>query len=242
MHERTLTQTMKRIGIIGGLGPEATVDYYQRLVARYRELRPGAGYPDMVVDSLNPDLVRGWIEQGDLGALTDYLVRSSERLAAADASIGAMTANTVHLVFTDVATRSPLPLVSIVEATRDAARERRLTRLALFGTNFTMEAPFYPDTFAAAGMSIVVPSAEERARIHRIYLDELLIGMYLDTSRAVLLTVAKRMKADEEVDGLILGGSELPLILKPEHETIAGLPFLDTTAIHVDALLVRALA
>lgn len=233
---------MRRIGILGGLGPEATIDYYQRLIRGYRELAPGTGYPDMIIDSLNMDFVRGSIEKPDLVALTDYLVRSCDRLAAAGAVIGAMTANSPHLVFDEVARRSPLPLVSIVEATRDAAHARDLTRLALFGTSFTMEAPFYPEACAAVGISIVLPDPGQRERIHRIYLDELVLGKFLDSSRDELIGIAAQMKARERVDGLILGGTELPLILKPEHETAAGMPFLDTTAIHVDAILARALS
>lgn len=104
-----------------------------------------------------------------------------------------------------------------------------------------MEAEFYPSAFAAGGMAIVVPTPEERARIHGIYYGELVLGNVVESSRAELLAIASRMKAEDRIDGLILGGTELTLMLKTQHEAAVGLPFLDTAGIHVDAILERAL-
>lgn len=115
---------MQRIGLVGGLGPESTVDYYQRLIGRYRELPGSTGYPPIVIDSLDVDHARGLVERREWEALADYHVFSCQRLAAAGASVGALGSNTSHLVFDAVAARSPIPLVSIVEATREAARAR----------------------------------------------------------------------------------------------------------------------
>jgi aspartate racemase len=124
-------------------------------------------------------------------------------------------------------------LLSIVEATADAAVGSGLRRLALFGTRFTMAAPMYPEAFSRRNLEIVVPKAEEQTFIDAKYFSELFIGVILDDTRTALLEIANVMKQRDGVDGLILGGTELSLILREPRA--AGLPVLDTTQIHVDA-------
>src|SRR6185503_15358029 len=108
----------------------------------------------------------------------------------------------------------PIPLLSIVEATRDAAVARGRARLALFGTRYTMQARFYPDVLGAAGIACLLPSPDEQAYIHEKYLGELVNGVFLPETRRRLLAIAQRMKADDAIDGIILGGTELPLLLR----------------------------
>lgn len=122
-----------------------------------------------------------------------------------------------------------------MEATADAAAAARLLRLALFGTRFTMQAALFPEAFARRGMTIVVPNEEEQAFIHAKYMGELFVGTILDETRAGLIEIVEAMKERDNVDGLILGGTELSLILR--EPTAAGLPVLDTTQIHVDAAI-----
>ena len=126
-------------------------------------------------------------------------------------------------------------MISIVEATRDRARELNLQRPALFGTRFTMEAKFYPEIFAAAGINIVIPDQDERSFIHEKYMGELLNNIFLPETRERLIAIVKQIKQREGIDGLILGGTELPLILRDAE--IEGVPFLDTTRIHVERIV-----
>ena len=128
-----------------------------------------------------------------------------------------------------------IPLLSIVEATADAATKAGLRRLALFGTRFTMQAALFPEAFARRGMTIVVPNEKEREFIHEKYMGELFVGAILDETRAALVDIVETMKQRDNVDGLILGGTELSLILR--EPTAAGLPVLDTTQIHVETAL-----
>jgi aspartate racemase len=226
---------MASVGLVGGLGPESTIDYYRRILEAWQRDAPGSA-PSIVIDSL--DVQRAIRLVGsDVPALTDYLWGSVQRLAGAGVDFVAMTANTPHLVFDALADRSPVPLLSIVEVCAAAARQRALSRLLLLGTRFTMEAPFYSEVFARHGLTVVVPGPGDRTWIHDRYIGELLKGDFRDSTRQEFVTLVERLRDGERVDGVILGGTELPLLL--ESPEVAGLPALDTTQLHVDAIVAR---
>ncbi len=226
---------MKTLGIIGGTGPESTVEYYQRLITGHRSRHPHGRPPSLIINSVDNTQLIEWFTANELGHAVDYLAREIERLAAAGADFALVAANTPHLVFDELQQRVRLPLLSIVEATADCAADAGLRRLALFGTRFTMAAPMFPDAFSRRGLTIVVPNADEQVFIDAKYFGELFVGIILDETRSALLEIVKAMKQRDEVDGLILGGTELSLILR--EPTAAGLPVLDTTQIHVDAAI-----
>jgi len=224
---------MKTLGIIGGLGPESTIDYYQRIIALYREHAGDGHYPEFILVSV--DLRKGldFMDANDLSGMADYLLEGIGKLARAGADFGIISANTPHIVFDDVARTSPIPLISIVETTCAAAKARKLQRLALFGTRYTMQASFYPKVFSHEGIELLVPEPDDQNYIHDKYFSELVPGKFLPETRAGLLSIVDRMKAQSGIDGVILAGTELPLILRhPDHNGIA---FLDTTKIHVEA-------
>lgn len=222
-------------GLVGGLGPESTIDYYRRILAAWERV-DAASAPALVIDSL--DVRRGLqLVAGDRAGLIEYLLSSLRRLAGAGAEFAAITANTPHIVFDELAARSPLPLVSIVEVCARAAQARGLRRLALLGTRFTMEAPFYPAVFARHGITVLAPAADDRAWIHERYVGELLRGEFRDGTRREFESLATRLRTQEHIDGVILGGTELPLLLAGD--AVAGLPALDTTALHVAAIVAR---
>ena len=230
---------MKTLGIIGGLGPESTLDYYQRIIALYRDHIGHRHYPEFVIVSV--DLRKGldFMEADDLGGMADYLVEGIGKLARAGADFGIISANTPHIVFDEVAPKSPIPLISIVEATRTAAKLQNLKRLALLGTRYTMQANFYPNVFAREGIELLAPDSHDQDYIHDKYMNELVPGKFLADTRAGLLAIVDRMKTTSDIDGVILAGTELPLILRdPIHK---GIPFLDTTKIHVEAAVAHML-
>jgi aspartate racemase len=221
--------------MIGGTGPESTVEYYRRLIAAYHARVSESGAPPVIINSVdNKDLVK-WFTAGELARVIDFLAAEIERLARAGADFALIAAVTPHLGFDKLQQRASIPLLSIVEATADAATKAGLRRLALFGTRFTMEAALFPEAFAQRGMAIVVPNEKEREFIHEKYMDELFVGAILDETRAALVDIVETMKQRDNVDGLILGGTELSLILR--EPTAAGLPVLDTTQIHVETAL-----
>lgn len=223
------------LGLVGGLGPESTIDYYQRILAVWAREQPGTA-PSIVIDSLDVQHAIQLV-QSDHPALAEYLLSSLHRLAGAGVDFAAMTANTAHLVFDELARRSPIPLVSIVEVCADEVRARGFRRVVLLGTRFTMEAAFYPEACARRGAAVVLPNDEERAWIHERYMGELLKGEFREETRQKFTAIVERLRDDGDIEAVILGGTELPLLLTGP--AIAGLPILDTTALHVEALVRR---
>jgi aspartate racemase len=230
---------MKPIGIIGGIGPESTIDYYRAMIAAYRERQPDGSYPPIVINSIDAMAMLGPLMKGDLQTVTDFLVIELERLARAGAGVALLAANSPHVVFDDVQRRSPLPLVSIVTATGFEALRLGRTRLGLFGTRMTMQARFYQDAFALSGMTVVVPGEAEQAYIHDKYMTELVPGILRPETRERLLAIVADMKTRDGIDAVILGGTELPLILRDP--TASDIPLLDTTVIHARAIVARAM-
>jgi aspartate racemase len=231
---------MKTLGIVGGLGPESTVDYYQRIIALYRERTRDGSYPEFIIASVNLRKGLNFMDAGDLAGMADYLVEAIGKLARAGADFGVISANTPHIVFDDVASKSPIPLISIVEATCATAKARKLQRLALFGTRYTMQASFYPKVFSREGIALFIPELDDQDYLHDKYFSELVPGKFLPETRAGLLAIVDRMKANSGIDGVILAGTELPLILRDSNHN--GIPFLDTTKIHVEAAVDEMLA
>jgi aspartate racemase len=226
---------MATAGLIGGLGPDTTVDYYRRIVAGWQSHDPATA-PRLVIDSLDVQKVFRLVEF-DRPGLADYLSASADRLARAGADFAAITANMPHLVFSEVVARSPIPLVSIIATCADAAEAHGVVRVALLGTRFTMEAPMYPDELGRRGIQVVTPSEPERAFIHDHYVGELLKGKFRSEVRQRVEAIVARLRDEERIDGVILGGTELALLLPSA--VIAEQPVFNTTTLHVDAILKR---
>jgi aspartate racemase len=230
---------VKTAGIVGGIGPESTVDYYRSIVAGYRERNPDGSYPPVIINSIDLQNVVGLVSAGKLEQLTSYVSDAIEKLAAAGADFAVVASNTPHVIFDSLSRRSSIPLISIVEVAVTAARSQGLRRLGLFGTRFTMQGSFYAKAFEHAGIAVLSPSEGDQARIHEIYMNELVPGVFKDESRSTILDVVSRMQAREKIQGLILGGTELPLLLRG-HE-IPGVPFLDTAQLHVARIVAEIL-
>ena len=231
---------MKTLGIIGGLGPEATVEYYHTIIALYRERNPDGSYPQFFINSV--DLSKGvaLISANDRAGVTEFLLEEIQKLAQAGAEFGLIAANTPHLVFDEIARQSPIPLLSIVQCACAAAQERGMKKLGLFGTRFTMQEKFYPEVFSKAGIELVVPDPSDQDYMHEKYMNELFPGIFLPETREKLLAIVDRLKAKIEIDGVLLAGTELPLILRePAHN---GIPFLDTMRIHAEAAVAEMLS
>jgi aspartate racemase len=228
---------VKTLGIIGGIAPESTIDYYRTIIGLYRERKPDGSYPPILINSIDLQRVLAMVGAGQLDALTDWMVTELEKIERAGADFAIMASNTPHLVFDKIERRASLPLISIVAATCEVAKARGLKRLALFGTKFTMQGRSYRDVFARKDIAVVVPEAADQDYIHEKYMGELVAGVFLPETRAGLLAIVDRLAQQANVDGVILGGTELPLILRdPAHD---GIPLLNTTRIHCEAAVER---
>ena len=234
-----MSSVAKTLGLIGGTGPESTIEYYRLLIAKYRELADGNS-PPLIINSVNIKVLLEWMTAGELSRVADYLVAEIEKLRQAGADFGALTANTPHIVFDELQARSALPLISMIEATRDHVQKSGLKTVALFGTRFTMQGSFYPEVFSRTGIKLITPNAEEQDYIHTIYLGELLKDVFLPETRTKLLAIADTMRARAGIEAVILGGTELPLLLRDKEHN--GMSLLDTTRIHVDRLIAEILS
>jgi aspartate racemase len=226
---------MKKIGLIGGVGPESTLDYYARIIHAFRAGKAEADYPEIIIYSANLAELMVILKTGDMDTLVDWLVDKVQALHRAGADFAAIGSNTPHVVFDQVAARSPIPLVSIAETTRRKAASLGLKKLGLMGTLFTMQADFYQRAFATDGMTVVVPDGEIQHLIQHRLETEIELGVLNDSTREELLSIAKRMIDQDSVEGVILGCTELPLILT--QDAYYGVPFLNTTAIHVEHIV-----
>ncbi len=231
---------MKTLGIIGGIGPESTIDYYRQIVALYRARKPDGSFPPVLINSIDMTKMLGLIGANEMKAVTDYLVSEINKLSKAGADFALMAANTPHIVFDDIRERAHIPLIGIVEAACDAARSKGIARAGLFGTRFTMQGSFYPDVFTKRGIELVIPDEPDQEYIHEKYMRELVHGQFLDETRQGLLRIIDRLIDEHHIQGLILGGTELPLILT--EDSYRGIPLLDTTKIHVARAVARMLS
>ena len=230
---------MKTLGLVGGIGPESTIEYYRLLVAGYRE-RANGTYPAIIINSVDLKLLLAWMAEYKLDLVTDYLENEIDKLENAGADFAALASNTPHIVFDALQQRSTIPLVSIVEAAAQRVQTLGLQTVGLFGTRYTMKASFYPEVFSRAGLTLVTPDDEEQDYIHDKYLNELLNNLFLPETRNRILEIADELKTRKGIQALILGGTELPLLLTGEQHN--GILLLDTTRIHVEVLLSQLLA
>lgn len=225
---------MKTIGIIGGLGPESTLDYYREIIAAFKASHGNLEYPEIIIYSVNLGEILPLLDEKNWSGFSEILLKKIDALYRAGAEFAAIASNTPHIIFHDLQSRSPIPLLSIVEATCAKAKQLGLKRAALMGTKFTMESDSYQKVCIPEGISIVVPSAEEQHFINQKLFTEIEFGIFKDSTREALLDIAKRMLEEESIDALILGCTELPLIIP---ENTLGIPFLNTTAIHCERIV-----
>lgn len=229
---------MKRIGLLGGISHESTIEYYRRILAKYYQRFGDMYYPEVVVYSLDFQKYTDFEDRGDLDGLTEYILQGIDGLKAAGADFALMTANSPHAVFERVAAQTSVPMISIVEVTAQAAKAAGMTRLLLLGIKFTMQGSFYPDVFAHYDIDIITPTDGDQDAINQIIFDELCLGKFTEHSHQKLIDFIDGYYWGDGIEGVILGCTELPLILKAGDYAI---PFFDTVELHTEAALREAL-
>lgn len=227
--------TERVLGIVGGVGPESTADYYRRLLDRWKVRRPDSSYPTILLNSLNGRAVLGPLLAGDLEPTVELFDAALVGLAAAGAGLAIVASVTAHLAFERVAAKSPIPMLSIVDAIVAEATRRGIRRPGVIATRPTTEGEFFSRPFEAAGIELIRPTEFDRAWVHEAYFGQLVRGDFRDETREGLVAVIERMRTQEGIDAVVLGGTELPLILR--EQMYAGVPVLDATGIHVEAAL-----
>lgn len=224
---------MKKLGLVGGMGPVSTIDYYQRLVAGFQKKYPAA-CPPIIIDSLDVFKLLKLEEANQRTQLIKILQASLTNLAAAGAQYAALTANTPHMIFSELAAVSPIPLISILDPVCQAIHQKGQKKVALLGTKMTMELPFYSQKLAAAGIEAVIPQPEQITVIQQIIATELERGIVKPESKQTLLKIIANLTQEYNIEGVILGCTELPLILK---QADCQLTIYDTVELHINQLL-----
>ncbi|MGD2093990.1 MAG: amino acid racemase [Phycisphaerales bacterium] len=223
---------MKTIGILGGLGPESTLEYYREIIKAFQKNE--SGYPEIVLFSTN--LREFWkiLETGPRDNLTTWLTDKIVSLYNAGADFAVIASNTPHIVFDRIKAKVPISMLSIVEETCKKAKSMGLKRCGLLGTGFTMQSTFYQECFEKEGISIVAPDENDQGIIHEKIFSELESGIINEQTKKLFLGIIKKMIDNESIDSVLLACTELPLILKNDEY---GIPFLSTTAIHINSII-----
>jgi aspartate racemase len=221
---------MRRIGLVGGLGPEATVDYYRMVINKCRS-EAGGKVPEIIVYSLD---LKDFPRLEERHEIVQWLGGAINALHRADADFAVITANTPHIVFDELAALSPIPLISIVEETCRVVHAMDLKKVGLLGTKVTMSSDFYQRVFSARDISISVPTEQEQDYINDKLVSEIMYNRIIENTRQGLLAIIKRLIANHRIEALILGCTELPLILTSD---AFGIPFLNTTKIHAESVV-----
>ena len=225
---------MKKLGLVGGMGPGSTIPYYHDIMYGVQKKVGGECFPNLTIESVNVFEVLRLCREEKFSELTDYLMRAILNLVASGADFAALSANTPHIVFGELQKQSPIPLVSIVDTACKEAQKQKFTKLGLLGTIFTMEGDFFKKPFIASGIEIITPKEQEMALINEKISCELELGTVKKETLQVFLTIIERMKREEGIQAIILGCTELPLILS---NNVTPVPCLDTMQIHVQALV-----
>lgn len=225
---------MTKIGMIGGLGPESTLDYYRLLIDEYRSKSKDESNPEIIIYSMDINKLLKLVENEEWDKLVNFLVEGIKVLEKSGADFGFISANTPHIVFHRIKELSPIPLISIVEKTGEYIKRKGIKKVGLLGTKFTMESDFYKKVFDKEEIEVVYPNNEEVKYIQHKLMTEIELGQFLDETREGLLDIIKRMIKDNSIEGAILGCTELPLILTKSE---FGIPFFNTSKIHVESII-----
>jgi aspartate racemase len=221
---------MACVGVVGGLGVGATVHYYEKITAACKARGTS---PDLVIVHADVDYGQGLVRAGKLDELADYLASFIDRMARAGAAAAAIPAVTPHICIAQLMKRTQVPLLNIVDPIAAELRARKVRRVALFGTTFTMEGSLWGQL---AGAEIVKPRPDEIALIGKAY------QRILDTQKAdagdaaSLRRIAAELQQRDGVEAILLAGTDLAVMFD---EATAGFPAIDVARLHIDAIVER---
>ena len=225
---------MKKIGLVGGTGPESTLMYYKELNQRIDRLTGGKAMPDIAIDSVNFHRFWGYVTDNELDLLTDYLVEKIDNLARTGTEVVSLTCATGHIVIDRIRLKTNTPLVSVPEAVCEKAKAMGYRKVGLLGTIFTMEKDYMKQPFANAGIDVFIPEPTDRQLIAKRIYEELELGIVKEQTLKEFQEIIGKMKAQNGIEAVILGCTELPLLLNSANSPVA---CLDSVDIHIEKLI-----
>jgi aspartate racemase len=225
---------MKKVGIVGGLGPESTVQYYRGIIDAFKPAYDHYGYPEIAIESINLKAVMNHIDKSRWDEVAEFIASKFEVLRAGGAVFGAIASNTPHIVFDAIQSQTFLPLLNIVDAALNYSKQHDFKKLCLLGTKITMAADFYKYVFEKEGMRLVVPNQNEQDYIQEKIFSEIEFGVIKKETKKKFQAIINRIVKEENVEGVILGCTELPLLIKAKDITVH---YIDTAQIHISNII-----
>lgn len=226
---------MKKFGLIGGVGPESTITYYRLIIKRFLEISESSSYPDFLIKNVNMAQMIDYVVDQDYDKLVTFLINATNDMEKAGIDFGAIASNTPHIVYDKLIDKINLPMISIVEESCKAAQIMNIKKIGLFGTKSTMTNGFYQKTAKRFGLEIITPTKNQIDYIHDKYMSELIFNDIKVKTKDGLIKIVNDLQNKHAIQGLILGGTELSLILS--QKDFENMHLLDSAIIHVNAIV-----
>lgn len=230
--------SMKKIGIIGGLSAESTIEYYKIIVREYNKIMGDSSSPLLVIDSLDLEELRSLAEEDKWEEVFKIIYQSVKDLEKVRVELIILATNTIHKIFDKLKKKAKVPMISIMDATAEAIKKQNIKKVGLLGTIFTMQSDFYQNAFLKHNLEIIVPDQEDQEFVNKVIWEELTYHILKPESKKCYLEVIERLR-EKGAEGIILGCTEIPLLIQQEDTQI---PIFDTTSLHALAALNFALS
>ena len=224
---------MKKVGIVGGLGPASTIDYYRDIIEIYRKVYGDDNYPEIVIDSINMSDIIGGITNNDFDRVATYLLHSISNLEKAGASFVAIASNTPHIVWDRIVNKASIPLISIIDATCNYIVRKNYSKVLIFATKFTMKNGLYSDALSKIGIDWILPKEEDIEILGDIIYPNLENGIVIAEDKVRMIQIAEKYIKKYNADSILLGCTEIPLMIKPNDVSV---PVINTTEIHIERI------
>lgn len=224
---------MKKVGIVGGLGPASTIDYYRDIIENYRKVNGDDIYPEIVIDSVNMgELIKG-IETQNFNAVARQILNSISNLVKAGASFAVIASNTPHIVWDLIKDKTSIPLISIVDATCDYIVQQSYSKVLIFATKYTMKNGLYSKAFTKRNIDWILPNEEDIEILGDIIYPNLENGIVIEEDKQKMISIAEKYIGKHGADSILLGCTEIPLMIKPYDVSV---PLINTTTIHIEKI------
>lgn len=229
---------MKKIGLVGGTGPESTLMYYKELNSKVDQLTDNKVMPDIAIESVNFRKAWDLVVNNEYEELADYLAEKVNSLTKTESEVIALTAVTMHIVYDRIKEKTAVSLVSIPMSVCNEVKSRGYKKIGLLGTIFTMEQDYMKKDFVNAGIEVITPSGEDRKLVAQRIYEELEVGIVKESTLNEFNDIILKMKQEYDIEAVVLGCTELPLLLNDDN---CILPCLDSVAIHINELIKLAM-
>ena len=229
---------MKKIGLVGGTGPESTLMYYKELNSRIDKITDSKQMPDVAIESVNFRKAWNYVVEKQYDSLTDYLAEKVRNLEFTGCQVIALTAATMHIVYDDIVQKTGIKLISIPKSVAEEIVKKGYKKVGLLGTIFTMEQDYMKKDLIKAGIEVCIPEKSDRELVAKRIYEELEVGIVQDTTLKEFTSIIEKMKKEQGIQAVILGCTELPLLLNKGNCPV---DYLDSVDIHLQKLIELAM-